>query len=110
MPTAGVLSATSTNVAADAICVEADLVKVDEYTVSNAATRRWRLGEVPLPGGVAAAPARNRDGVQPLRPMETRSALSRITSFFVYLFERVMPDPFVFVILTVLARFSAKRW
>jgi len=33
-----------------------------------------------------------------------QSLLGRITAFFVYLFERVMPDPFVFaVILTVLA-------
>jgi short-chain fatty acids transporter len=41
--------------------------------------------------------------------IETRSALARITSVFVYLFERVMPDPFVFaVILTVLVALLAK--
>lgn len=38
-----------------------------------------------------------------------RSAIGRVTSFFVYLFERVMPDPFVFaVILTVLVAVMAK--
>src|SRR6202166_64661 len=39
----------------------------------------------------------------------TRSILARITSFFVYLFERLMPDPFVFaVILTVVVIVLAK--
>jgi short-chain fatty acids transporter len=38
-----------------------------------------------------------------------RSALARATSFFVYLFERVMPDPFVFaVILTVIVAVLAR--
>ena len=38
-----------------------------------------------------------------------RSYLSRLTGFFVYLFERVMPDPFVFaVILTILVALLAK--
>jgi short-chain fatty acids transporter len=37
------------------------------------------------------------------------SAISRATSFFVYLFERMMPDPFVFaVILTILVAVLAK--
>jgi short-chain fatty acids transporter len=40
---------------------------------------------------------------------EKRSVLARATSFFVYLFERVMPDPFVFaVILTVLVAVLAR--
>ena len=39
----------------------------------------------------------------------TRTSLAKLTSFVVYLFERVMPDPFVFaVILTLLAAFLAK--
>ena len=39
----------------------------------------------------------------------TRSILARVTSFFVYLFERLMPDPFVFaVILTVVVIVLAK--
>lgn len=38
-----------------------------------------------------------------------RPSLAKVTSFFVYLFERVMPDPFVFaVVLTLLAAFLAK--
>jgi short-chain fatty acids transporter len=38
-----------------------------------------------------------------------RSLIGRVTSFFVYLFERVMPDPFVFaVILTVLVAILAR--
>jgi len=39
---------------------------------------------------------------------ESTSVLARCTAFFVYLFERIMPDPYVFaVILTVLAAFLA---
>src|SRR5713101_7246134 len=38
-----------------------------------------------------------------------QSVISRVTAFFVYLFERVMPDPFVFaVILTILVAILAK--
>jgi short-chain fatty acids transporter len=41
--------------------------------------------------------------------IETRSILSRVTSFFVYLFERLMPDPFVFaIILTLVVVLLAK--
>src|SRR3984957_19166925 len=42
--------------------------------------------------------------------VQTRaSALGRITSFFAYLFEKIMPDPFVFaVILTILVGVLAK--
>jgi short-chain fatty acids transporter len=44
-----------------------------------------------------------------LEKQDTRSAASRITSFFVYVFERAMPDPFVFaVILTILVAMLAK--
>jgi hypothetical protein len=37
-------------------------------------------------------------------PEAGRSVLSKVAAFFVFLFERVMPDPFVFaIILTILA-------
>jgi short-chain fatty acids transporter len=44
------------------------------------------------------------DAARPKQPV-----ISRVTAFFVYLFERVMPDPFVFaVILTILVAILAK--
>ena len=55
-----------------------------------------------MPGGVAALRPDSATGCAGRGPGNSRSALSRMTSFFVYLFERVMPDPFVFVILLTL--------
>ncbi len=46
--------------------------------------------------------------VVPPRPT-ARSSIGRLTSFFVYVFERVMPDPYVFAaILTILVAILAK--
>ena len=55
-----------------------------------------------MPGGVAALRPDSATRSAGRGPGNSRSALSRMTAFFVYLFERVMPDPFVFVILLTL--------
>ncbi len=48
-----------------------------------------------------------------LAPDRSQSPLARVTSVFVYLFERLLPDPFVFAILLSLVTAALRsrfRW
>jgi short-chain fatty acids transporter len=42
--------------------------------------------------------------------LEKQSLLGRITAFFVYLFERIMPDPFVFAVLLTFLGAALALW
>ena len=47
----------------------------------------------------------------PNETIQERNVLNRITSFFVYLFERITPDPYIFAVaLTIVQLCSQQRW